>query len=333
MDFKKRFSGKRVMVTGGLGMIGSTLSHKLFEAGALITIVDACIEPFAANTFNIREIKDSIQINIADIRDKESMKQLVKDKDIIFSLAGQVSHNDSLDNPFLDADINYFGHLNILENVRKYNPNAVILHAGSRLQFGKIERTPVAEDHPLRPKTPYALNKTAAENMYLFYHEVYKIPCIMFRISNPYGPRSQMKHNKYSMVNWFLRQAMEDKPIKIFGSGEQIRDYIYIDDLANAFLLAATTPTCYGEVFNVGSGVGTKFKDMVETIVKIVGKGNVEYVPWPENYINVETGDYVTDIKKIKKFTGWQPKIDFSVGIEQTYKYYKKNRSFYWGGQ
>lgn len=330
MDFKEKLSKKKVMVTGGLGMIGSTIAHKLVAAGALVTLVDACVAPYGANTFNVREIEDLIQINIADIRDKEAMKYLVKDKDIIFSLAGQVSHNDSLDNPFLDADINYFGHLNILENVRKYNPGAVILHAGSRLQFGKIEHIPVAEDHLLRPKTPYALNKTAAENMYLFYHEVYRISCVMFRIANPYGPRSQMKHNKYSMVNWFIKQAMEDQTIKVFGTGKQMRDYIYVDDLANAFLFAASNPKCYGEVFNLGSGVGTSFKDMVETIVRVIGGGKIEHVPWPDNYVNVETGDYITNIKKISAYTGWKPEIDLENGIRQTHDYYDKNRAFYW---
>ena len=326
----KSFSGKEVLITGGFGMIGSTIAGKLVRYGANVTIADSFIEPYGANSFNINDIKDSVRISITDIRDKESMKFLVRDKDIIFNLAGQVSHNDSIENPFLDADINYIGHLNVLECVRRYNKEAVILHAGSRLQFGRIQNNPVDESHPLRPKTPYALNKTAAENMYLFYNEVHQIPCVIFRIANPYGPRSQMKHSKYSMVNWFIKQAMEGKAITIFGDGEQVRDYMFVDDLADAFIFAAINQGCYGETYNVGSGVGTEFRDMVKTIIDVVGSGEIKNIPWPENYINVETGDYVTDIRKICSAINWKPKIDIETGVRLTYEYYKKHKLYYW---
>ena len=165
-DRHGHYRGKRVLITGGLGMIGSTIARKLVREGAEVTLVDSCIEPYGANLFNVRDVRDSITVNISDIRDKESMKVLVRDRDIIFNLAGQVSHNDSLNDPYLDADINYIGHLNVLECLRRHNRDAVVLHAGSRLQFGRIERNPVDERHPLRPRTPYALNKTAAENTY-----------------------------------------------------------------------------------------------------------------------------------------------------------------------
>lgn len=322
--------GKKVLITGGLGMIGSTLAHKLVTHGADVTLMDACIEPYGANLFNIHDIQDSVRINISDIRDKESMKILVKDKDIIFNLAGQVSHNDSLENPYLDADINYIGHLNVLECIRKHNPGAVVLHAGSRLQFGRIEGSPVNETHPIRPRTPYALNKAAAENSYRFYFEIHGIRCVLFRIANPYGPRSQMRHSKYSMINWFIRQAIEGRPIRIFGDGRQIRDYIYVEDLADAFISASVTSACYGEVYNVGSGIGTRFRDMVETVVETVGSGSAEYVPWPETYINVETGDYVTDITKLCSTTGWKPLTELPSGIRETVEYYRICGSQYW---
>jgi nucleoside-diphosphate-sugar epimerase len=328
--FTEMYTGKRVMVTGGLGMLGSAVANKLVKYGANVTIVDACIEPYGANLFNIQEVKDSICLNISDIRDTESMKILVKDKDIIFNFAGQVSHNDSMENPIFDAEINYIGHINVLENVKRYNPIAVVLHAGSRLEYGRIESVPVNENHPVRPRTPYGSNKRSAENMYLFYNEIHKIPCVLFRIANPYGPRSQMKHNKYSMINWFIRQAMENKTIKVFGSGDQIRDYIFVEDLADAFLYAAVTPKCIGQIFNIGSGIGTKFIDMVNIIIKIVGSGNIESIPWPDNYINVETGDYISDINKICSFTGWKPLTNIEKGIFLTYNFYKENRSYYW---
>lgn len=318
------------MITGGLGMIGSALAHPLVKWGADVTLVDACIEPYGANLFNIEGIQEKLTLNISDIRDKESMKWLVRGKDIVFNLAAQVSHNDSMRDPYLDADINYLGHLNVLECLKKFNPKAVVLHSGSRLQFGKIDRIPVDEKHPLNPRTPYALNKTAAEDMYLFYRQMYGIPCVLFRIANPYGPRSQMKHHQYSMINWFIRQAMEGKTIRVFGDGDQIRDYIYVDDLAQAFLTAAVSDACYGETFNIGSGVGTKFREMAEGIVSVAGRGTLEYVPWPENYVNVETGDYVTNINKFSGLTGWNPKTSLREGLAATYAFYKKFRSHYW---
>ena len=211
----ENYKNKNILITGGLGMIGSTIAKKLVRLGANITILDSLIEPFGSNFFNVQDIEESITINISDIRDKESIKILVKNKDIVFNLAGQVSHNDSLKDPYLDADINYIGHLNVLEAIKNYNPTAKILYSGSRLQFGKILDNPVSEDHPLRPLTPYALNKTAAENLYLYYNRVFNIPVVIFRIANPYGPLCQMKHSKYAIINWFIRNAMEDKEIII----------------------------------------------------------------------------------------------------------------------
>ena len=302
----EKIRNKKVLITGGLGMIGSTIASKLVGYGAEVTIVDAMIKPFGGNFFNIENIKEKVKLNIADIRDKEAMKVLVQNKDIIFNLAGQVSHNDSLLDPFLDTDINYIGHLIVLDAVKNFNPEAKVLYSGSRLQFGKIEQNPVSEDHPLNPLTPYAVNKTAAENLYLYYHRAFKIPVVIFRIANPYGPKCQMKHSKYSIVNWFIRNAFDDKEIVVFGNGEQIRDYIFVDDLADVFISAALNDRSSGEIFNVGSGVGTKFKDMVDSIVSIVGRG------------------------KIKKLLKWSPKFDLKVGILNTVEFYKNFKENYW---
>jgi UDP-glucose 4-epimerase len=327
---REHYRNKKILITGGLGMIGSSIAIDLVSLGADVTLVDAFIEPFGANRLNVAPIRDKVKINVSDIRDKESMKTLVAGKDVIFNLAGQVSHNDSIEDPFLDAEINYLGHLNVLEACRRVSPEAKILFSGSRLQFGEIERIPVAEDHPLRPKTPYALNKVAAENLYLYYHRVYRQPTVVFRIANPYGPRAQMKHPKYAMINWFLRLAMEDKTIRIFGDGNQIRDYIYIDDLAEAFILAAANEHAAGEIFNIGSGVGTRFKDMAASIVRILGRGQVEFVPWPAEYLNIETGDYVTDIAKAKRLLDWSPRVSLEEGIRLTHAFYREFREYYW---
>jgi UDP-glucose 4-epimerase len=326
---KKYFFGKKILITGGLGMIGSSIAHLLVKLGAEVTIVDACLQPYGANKFNIRTIRKKVKLFKIDIRDQKALPFIIKDCQIIFNLAGQVSHNDSIENPFLDTEINYTGHLNVLENVRQVNPEIKILYSGSRLQFGKIEKNPVAEEHPQRPLTPYALNKSAAENMYLFYHRLHGIPVVIFRIANPYGPRGQIRHSKYCMINWFVRQAMDDQTITIYGDGSQVRDYIYIDDLAEAFVRAAATAACNGQVFNVGSGTGVTFKTMAETIIKTVKSGKIIHVPWPETYVNVETGNYVSDIRKISGFLDWQPKIDLKEGVARTFAYLKKFHAHY----
>jgi len=279
--------------------------------------------------FNINGIKEKVNINISDIRDTEAMKILVKDKDIIFNLAGQISHNDSIDNPLLDADLNYIGHLNVMESVKKYNPKAKVLFSGSRLQFGLISSLPVNETHPLNPGTPYALNKTASEQMYNYYNNIYGIHTVVFRIANPYGIRCQMKHSKYSIVNYFIRQAMQNATIKVFGEGKQIRDYIYVEDLVDAFILASISEHTSGKTYNIGSGTGTAFIDMVETIIDVVDKGEIKYVPWPHDYLNVETGDYITDISKIALELGWKPRIKLQEGVEISYNYYKKYMDYY----
>ncbi len=326
---KKVYKGKNVLITGGLGLIGSNLAIKLVKLGANVTIADLVLPQYGANFFNIKNIIKKIKIEIADIRDQKAMEKLVKDKDFIFNFAAQVSHNDSLKDPFLDLDINCKGHLTVLEACRKYNKKARIFFSGSRLQFGKIQYLPVDEKHPQEPLSVYGVHKMAGEKYYLLYNREFGLDTIVFRIANPYGPRSQMKHSKYSIVNWFIRQAMENKPITIFGEGNQLRDYIYIDDLVNAFLIAGVKKESKGNAYNVGSGVGTTFRKMCETVIKVVKKGRIEFVEWPKDYKNIETGDYVTDITKIKNL-GWKPKTSLEEGIKKTFEYYKKYKKYYW---
>jgi UDP-glucose 4-epimerase len=321
---KGHFLGKNVLITGGLGMIGSSIAHLLVRKGANVTVIDACLPPYGANEFNLRGIRRRVRVLKTDIRDRAALAPLLERCDIVFNLAAQVSHNDSLLDPFLDADINYTGHLNVLETARRVNPKAKILYSGSRLQFGRIERNPVAEGARQRPLTPYALNKSAAEAMYHFYHRLHGLPVVIFRIANPYGPRGQVRHSKYCMVNWFIRQAMDGETIRIFGDGLQVRDYIYIDDLAAAFVRAAADDSCNGQSFNIGSGRGVSFKEMAETVVRTVKSGRIVHVPWPPSYVNVETGDYISDIGKISRALGWRPRVDLAEGVARTYAYYKK---------
>ena len=329
-NLSRAYKGKRVLITGGLGMLGSSLAHVLHSCGAKITLADANILPYGANRFNVRDIIDKVDLQLCDIRYKDLITQLIRDKDYIFNFAGQVSHNDSMINPILDAEINYLGHINVLEACKEHNHDARIFFTGSRLQFGPIAYIPVDETHPMKPQTPYAVNKAAAEEYYMYCSRQHRMRTTCFRIANPYGPRSQMMHSKYTILNWFLRQAMENKIIPIYGDGTQVRDYIYIDDLVHALVLAGANDKSIGQVYNVGSGQGTKFRDAVEIIIKIVGKGKIKNLPWPKDYLNVETGNYITDLTKIKSEIGFFPRTSLEHGLMKTYKFYKKYHAHYW---
>ena len=325
----QKVKGKKYLINGGLGMIGSTIAKILVEAEAEVSIVDAMIKPFGANLFNIKKIKDQVKTSIFDIKNTNDLKKEIEDKDVIFNLAGQVAHNDSIINPLYDANMNYLYQLNVMECIRQVNPNAKIIFSGSRLQFGKIENVPVDENHVSHPETPYAFHKQTTENMYQFYNRQHDIDTVVFRIANPYGPRGQIKHSKYTIINFFIRQALEGKTISIFGEGNQLRDYIFVEDLANAFIAASISTKSKGQIFNIGSGKGIPFIKMVKTIIQFVGKGSFQNVPWPKNYINVETGDYITNITKAKSILKWKPEIDFEDGIKKTVDYYSKHISKY----
>ena len=207
--------------------------------------------------------------------------------------------------------------------------NAKIIFLGSRLQFGKMNTIPVDENHISKPKTPYAFHKQATEDMYQFYNHHLDLDTVVFRIANPFGPRGQIKHPKYTIINYFIGQALKGKTISVFGDGSQLRDYIFVEDLANAFVAASVTEKSKGQVFNIGSGTGTSFLHMVEKIIKVVGNGSFKNIPWPEDYINVETGDYITNIDKAKKMLNWTPNTDFDTGVSKTVEFYSKHFSEY----
>lgn len=331
MNNSEKYGDKKVLITGGLGLIGSTSAIKLVEMGADVTIIDAMLPLYGGNIFNVEEVKDKININISDIRDEASLNCLVKDKDIIFNLAAQVSYVDSQDNPLLDLDINCKGHLLLLEACRLHNPEAKVIFTGSRLQYGEATSiNKVNEDHPLRPKSFYGIHKVVGEFYHLMYFKLYGIRAVVFRITNPYGIRHHMKHSKYGIVNFFIKKAMEGEKIEIFGEGFQQRDYIYVEDIVNALLAAGISDDADGEVFNLGSGTSVPFIQMAQTVVNTVGKGSIKKIPWPENYKLIEGGDFICDISKVQTLLKWEPFFNLQTGIKKTVAYYEKNRRYYW---
>lgn len=325
----KNFENKNILITGGAGFIGSSLAKELTKHGARVTILDAMLPLYGGNLFNLKEIENDIEFVNGDIRDEKLVETLVRGKDIIYNLAAQVSHLDSKDQPLLDLDINARGHLLVLEAVRKYAPNAKILFSSSRMVYGKIIHTPADENHPTKPLSMYGIHKLLAEMYYRYYFETFNLNTIVVRIPTPYGPRQHMKHNKYSVVGWFLRQSLDEEVIKIFGDGTQSRDYIYIDDVVDAFLRLGIGGIP-GEVYNLGTNEKTRLIDMVEAILKETQMGSKEHTPYPDNYVINNFGDYIADYEKIKNDVAWEPKIGLTEGVQRMVEYYKKNREFYW---
>lgn len=328
--YEEAFKGKRVLVTGGLGFIGSNLSVQLVKLGADVTIVDNMMPRLGGNLFNVKEIADKVHINFSDVRDSHSMDYLVKGQEIIFHLAGQVNHVDSIRNPIQDLDINCRGTLVLLESCRKHNRDSKIIFAGTRGEYGSSVRLPVGEDHPTNPKGIYAVTNLSAEKMVLVYDDVHKIPGVCLRITNTYGPKHQMAHDEYGVLNWFIRKAIDNEIVPVFGDGRILRDFLYVDDLVDCFLQVAICPKAYGEVFNVGSGVPISFIELAKRIVKIAGSGEVSFTEFTQERKEVEPGDYYTDISKIRRIVGWEPRTSLDGGLQKTIEFYRKYKNQYW---
>jgi UDP-glucose 4-epimerase len=330
-DLERYFNGKRVLVTGGAGFIGSNLTIRLVGLGAKVTVVDNMLPRLGGNLFNLKEVIDCIHINFSDVRDEHSMDYLVKEQDFIFHLAGQVNHVDSIRNPIQDLDINCRGTLVLLESCRKFNKESKIIFAGTRGEYGASVKLPVNEDHPTNPKGIYAVTNLTAEKMILVYHDVHKIQGVCLRITNTYGPRHQMAHDEYGVLNWFIRKAIDNEVIPVFGDGRILRDFLYVDDLVECFLEVATCEEAFGDVFNVGTGIPISFIELAKKIVEIAGSGKVAFTEFTKERKEVEPGDYYTDISKIKKVVGWEPKMSLDEGLRKTIEFYRKYKKEYWG--
>jgi UDP-glucose 4-epimerase len=324
------FKDKEVLVTGGLGFIGSNLSIELVRLGARVTIVDNMLPRQGGNPFNIRDIEDKVRVNFSDVRNELSMNHLVKGKHYIFHLAGQVNHVDSMRNPVQDLDINCRGTLVLLEALRQHNRSAKVIFAGTRGEYGSSVKLPVDEDHPTNPKGIYAVTNLTAEKMVFVYDDIYGIKGVCLRITNTYGPRHQMAHDEYGVFNWFIRKAMDNENIPVFGDGHILRDFLYVDDLVGCMLLTALKERAYGKVFNVGTGVPVSFNELAKRIVKVAGSGRAKFTEFTKERKEVEPGDYYADITRIKKTVNWEPRISLEEGIKRTIDYYREYKREYW---
>jgi len=330
VDYAEFYRGKDVLVTGGLGFIGSNLSIRLVELGASVTIVDNMLPRQGGNLFNIEPVKDGLKVNFSDVRNRLSMNYLVKGRDIVFHLAGQVNHVDSMRNPVQDLEINCHGTLVLMEALRHNNRDAVVVYSGTRGEYGASVKLPVNEDHPTNPKGIYAVTNLAAEKMILVYNQVHGIPAVCLRITNTYGPRHQMMHDEYGVFNWFIKKAMDDDVIPVFGDGMIKRDFLYVDDLVECLLMAANSEGAAGEVFNVGTGIPVTFRELAEKIMTVSGSGSYTFTDFTRERAEVEPGDYYADITKIKEIVGWSPHTSIVTGIKETVEFYRRYKKHYW---
>lgn len=330
LDYRDFYSGRRVMITGGLGFIGSNLARRLVALDADVLLVDSLVPDYGGNLFNVHDIRDKLSVNVADVRDENSMDYLVQGQEVIFNLAGQVSHIDSHKDPYTDLDINCRSQLSLLEACRRFNPEAKVIYAGTRQIYGRPLRLPVDEDHPKRPTDVNGINKMAGEWYHILYYNVYGIRASTLRLTNTYGPRQLMKHNRQGFIPWFIRQVLEGQEIQIFGDGSQLRDFTYVDDAVEAFLIAGAKPEADGGFFNLGGDGPLSLKRFVETLVDVADQGSYRLVPFPPEKQAIDVGSVYSDYTKIKEQLGWEPKTSLADGLRRTVDFYRQYRQHYW---
>jgi len=331
MDFGGAFQGKRALITGGMGFTGSNLAIALVDVGADVTIVDAMIPGYAGNLFNIAPVRGRVAIHFCDIRDVDAMNNLVQAQDYVFHLAGQVDHILSLTDPFPDIDINIKGTAVLMEALRWYNPRAKVIYTGTRGQYGSAATLPVSETAPTHPKGIYEISNLTAEKIIQVYNDVHGIAAVLLRLTNIYGPRAQMKHPRYGVVNWFVRLAVDDETIQVFGDGKILRDFLYIDDAVEAILMSALEPKAVGEVLNVGIDQPYNFIELAETLIEVAGTGRWEFAAFSPERKAQEPGDFYSDISKIRRLVGWTPRTALKDGLRETVAFYRRYKQHYWG--
>ncbi len=324
------YRGKRTLITGGLGFVGSNPAHRLVDIGADVLLVDSLVDDYGGKLFHIDDIKDKVPVNIADVRDQHGMNYLVRGQDYIFNLAGQVSHIDSMRDPYTDLDINCRAQLSLLEACRKNNPEVKLVYASTTQIYGAPKILPVTEQHPRNPIDVNGINTMAGEWYHILYNNVYGLRACALRLTRTYGPRILVKHNRQTALGWFIRQALDGEEIVLWG-GAQKRDYTYIDDAMEAFLLAGASDDVNGEVMNLGGTEPVSLITLVETLVRAAGTGSFRVEEFPEERRRIDIGDFYADYSLIQKTLGWEPTIGLEEGLRRTVGYYKKYREQYWG--
>ena len=322
------FTGRKVLITGGLGFIGSNLARRLVDLGARVTLVDSLIPEYGGNLFNIAGLEDHVQVNISDVRDQHSMRYLVQGQDYLFNLAGQTSHMDSMEDPGTDLEINCRAQLSILEACRRYNPRIKVVFASTRQIYGKPDYLPVDEKHLLRPVDVNGINKMAGEWYHILYNNVYELRACALRLTNTIGPRMRIKDARQTFLGVWVRLLLEGKTFEVWG-GEQLRDFTYVDDVVDAFLLAAASKEANGEVFNLGCERVIGLKALADLLVEVNGGGRYEIRSFPPDRKRIDIGDYYADYSRIRSLLKWEPKVSLREGLASTMAFYRDHLAHY----
>lgn len=330
MALRDSYQGKQVMITGGLGFIGSNLAHRLVDYGADVLIVDSLIPDYGGNLFNVEGIRDRVQVNIADVRDVNGMSYLVLGQDYIFNLAGQVSHIDSMNDPYTDLEINCRSQLSLLEACRRNNPSVKVVYASTRQVYGVPDYLPVDEKHLLHPTDVNGINKMAGEWYHILYSNVYGVRATSLRLTNTYGPRQLMKHSRQGFIGWFIRLAVEGEEISVYGDGKQLRDLNYVDDVVEALLLAGAKDNVNGQVYNLGGQAPISLLQIVELLLELCPEASYRLVPFPPDKKRIDIGDYYGDYSKIRAALGWEPRVSIREGLSRTVDFYRQHKERYW---
>jgi UDP-glucose 4-epimerase len=323
------FEARNVLITGGLGFIGSNLAHRLAGLGSHVTLVDSLIPEYGGNLFNIAGIEGLVNVNISDVRDDHSLRYLVQGQDFLFNLAGQTSHLDSMQDPYTDLDINCRSQLSILEVCRKYNPQIKIVFASTRQIYGKPDYLPVDEKHLLRPVDVNGINKMAGEWYHILYNNVYGIRACALRLTNTIGPRMRVKDARQTFLGIWIRLLIEGKPFEVWG-GEQLRDFTYVDDAVDAFLMAAARDESNGQIFNLGGDCVIGLKDLADLLIQVNGSGEYILHSYPADRKRIDIGDYYADFSRIRAALGWEAKVPLREGLARTIAYYQQYHDKYW---
>ena len=325
---RETFAGRRVLISGGLGFIGSNLARNLVDLGARVTLVDSLVPEYGGNLFNIAGLEDRVQVNISDVRDEYSLRYLVQHKDLLFNLAGQTSHADSMQDPYTDLDINCRAQLSILESCRKHNPDIKIIFASTRQVYGKPDYLPVDEKHLLRPADVNGINKMAGEWYHIVYNNVYGVRACALRLTNTIGPRMRIKDARQTFVGIWIRQILEDKAFEVW-DGDQVRDFTYVDDAVDALLLTASSEKTDGQVFNLGGTCVINLKELAELLIDVNGGGKYVVRSYPADRKKIDIGDYYADFSRIRSLLGWEPRVSLRDGLARTLAFYREHLKHY----
>ena len=325
------YRGQTVLVTGGLGFIGSNVAQALAVASPnRLILVDSMVPDCGANPFNIEGIREQVEVHRVDIGDRDAITPLLLGVDVIFNLAGHVSHIDSMRQPLLDLKLNTSDHVTFLECCRQVSPQARIVFTSTRQVYGRPEYLPLDEEHPTRPVDVNGVNKLAAEHFHRVYHSAHGLRSVILRLTNTYGPRQLVRHARQGFIGWFVRQALDGEEITLYGDGMQLRDLAFVGDVVEGLLKAGASDAAYGQTLNLGGGPPASLREIAEIVVRTAGSGSIGFVPWPEEKRAIDIGSCNTSYERAAALFDWQPRTPLDQGLGEMIEYYRRHRSAYW---